>query len=122
MVGSGATTGVLSPEKGDPSDRTGEAGIFDGSELWENSVGAQETGLATVVIVDLRIFTANEINIMKKKLGPISVVLDCFRVPCVRQISSKKGGEPIIATRCWMFAIEEPQHHNYSFFMLSRRL
>jgi hypothetical protein len=57
-------------------------------------------GVATVVIVDLWIFTANEINIMKKKLGPISVVLDCFRVPCVRQISSKRGGEPIIATRC----------------------
>jgi hypothetical protein len=53
-----------------------------------------------VVIVDLWIFTANEINIMKKKLGPISVVLDCFRVPYVRQISSKRGGEPIIATRC----------------------
>ncbi len=49
-------------------------------------------GLATVVIVDLWISTANEINIMKKKHGPISVVLYCFRVPCVRQISSKKGG------------------------------
>ncbi len=49
-------------------------------------------GLATVVIVDLWIFTVNEINIMRKKHGPISVVLNCFRVPCVRQISSKKGG------------------------------
>ena len=57
-------------------------------------------GRATVVIVDLWIFTVNEINIMKKKHDPISVVLDCFRVPCVRQISSKKGGEPILATRC----------------------
>jgi hypothetical protein len=57
-------------------------------------------GLATVVIVDLWIFTANEIYIMKKKLGPISVVLDCFLVPCVRQFPSKRGGEPIIATRC----------------------
>jgi hypothetical protein len=57
-------------------------------------------GLATVVTVDLWIFTADEINIMKKKHGPISVLLDCFRVPCVRQISSKKGGEPIVATRC----------------------
>ncbi len=57
-------------------------------------------GLATVVIVDLWILTANEINIMKKKLGPISVVLDCFRVPCLRQFSSKRGGEPIIASRC----------------------
>jgi hypothetical protein len=57
-------------------------------------------GLATVVIVDLWIFTVNEINIMKKKHDPISVVLDCFRVPCVRQISSKRGGELIIATRC----------------------
>ena len=52
-------------------------------------------GLATVVIVDL---TANKIYIMKKKLGPISVVLHC--VPCVCQFSSKRGGEPIIATRC----------------------
>jgi hypothetical protein len=33
-----------------------------------------------VVIVDLWIFTANEIYIMKKKLGPISVVLDCYSV------------------------------------------
>jgi hypothetical protein len=53
-----------------------------------------------VVIVDLWIFTAKEIYIMKKKLGPISVVLDCFHVPCVRQFPSKRGGEPIIATRC----------------------
>jgi hypothetical protein len=53
-----------------------------------------------VVIVDLWIFAANEIYIMKKKLGPISVVLDCFLVPCVRQFPSKRGGEPIIATRC----------------------
>jgi hypothetical protein len=52
-------------------------------------------GLATVVIVDLWIFAANEINIMKKKLCPISVVLYCFRVPCVRQISSKRGGEQL---------------------------
>ncbi len=44
IFGSGAPTGVLSPEKGDPSNMTGEAGIFDGSEPWENSVGAQETG------------------------------------------------------------------------------
>ncbi len=41
--------------------------------------------------MDLWILTANEINIMKKKLGPISVVLYCFRVPCVRQFSSKRG-------------------------------
>jgi hypothetical protein len=53
-----------------------------------------------VVIADLWIFAANEINIMKKKLGPISVVLDYFRVPYVRQFPSKRGGEPIIATRC----------------------
>jgi hypothetical protein len=53
-----------------------------------------------VVIVDLWIFTANEIYIMKKKLGPISVVLDCVCVPYVHQFPSKRGGEPIIATRC----------------------
>jgi hypothetical protein len=35
---------VFSPEKGDPSDMTGEAGMFDGSEPWENLVKAQETG------------------------------------------------------------------------------
>jgi hypothetical protein len=57
-------------------------------------------GLATVVIVDLWIFAANEIYIVKKKLGPISVVLDCLRVPCVCQFPSKRGGEPTIATRC----------------------
>ena len=35
---------MFSPKKGDPSNATGGAGIFDGSELWENSVGAQEAG------------------------------------------------------------------------------
>jgi hypothetical protein len=45
---------------------------------------------------------------MKKKLGPISVVLDCYSVPCVRQFPSKRGGEPIMATCCWGFTIEEP--------------
>ncbi len=40
------------------------------------------------------------INIMKKKLGPIFVVLYCFHVPSVRQFTSKRGGEPIIATLC----------------------
>jgi hypothetical protein len=44
ISGSGAPTGVFSPEKGDPSDMTGSAGIFDGSEPRENSFGAQETG------------------------------------------------------------------------------
>jgi hypothetical protein len=41
---SGAPTGVFSPKKGDPSNVTGKVGIFDGSEPWENSVGAQEVG------------------------------------------------------------------------------
>ncbi len=36
ISGSGAPTGVFSPEKGDPSDMTGSAGICDGSEPWEN--------------------------------------------------------------------------------------
>ena len=31
ISGSGAPTGVFSPEKGDPSDKTGSAGIFDRS-------------------------------------------------------------------------------------------
>ncbi len=38
---------------------------------------------------------------MKKKLGPISVVLDCYSVPCVRQFPSKRGRKPIMATCCW---------------------
>jgi hypothetical protein len=38
---SGALTGVFSPKKGDPSNATGGAGIFDGSEPWENSVRVQ---------------------------------------------------------------------------------
>jgi hypothetical protein len=45
-----------------------------------------------VVIVDLSILTANKINIMKKKLGPIAVVLYCFHVPCVRQFSPRGAG------------------------------
>jgi len=44
IFGSGAPTGVFSPEKGDPSNVTEVADVFDGSEPWENSVGAQETG------------------------------------------------------------------------------
>ncbi len=65
-----------------------------------SSLEPANCGLATVVIVDLWIFAAYEIYTMKKKLGPISVVLDCFRVPYVRQFPSKRGGESIIATRC----------------------
>jgi hypothetical protein len=44
--------------------------------------------------------TANEIYIMKKKLGQISVVLYCCYVPCVRQATSKRGRGPIMATCC----------------------
>jgi hypothetical protein len=44
ISGSGAPTGVFFPKKGDPSNVTGVAGIFDGSEPWENSVGSQEAG------------------------------------------------------------------------------
>jgi hypothetical protein len=40
ISGSGAPTGVFSQKKGDLSIVTGVAGIFDGSEPWENSVGA----------------------------------------------------------------------------------
>ena len=35
---------MFSPEKGDPSVMTVAADIFDGSEPWESSVGAQEAG------------------------------------------------------------------------------
>ncbi len=75
---------------------------YTGLLRWDlnSSLEPANCGLATVVIVDLWIFTANEIYIMKEKLGPISVVLYCFRVPCVRQFPSKWGGESIIATRC----------------------
>ncbi len=70
-------------------------------------------GLATVVIVDLWILPRMKINIMKKKLGPISVVLYCYSVPCVRQFTSKRGRGSIMATCCQGFAIEEPpaKHH-----------
>jgi hypothetical protein len=57
-------------------------------------------GLATVVIVDLWISLRMKINIMKKKLGPISVVLYCYSVPCVRQFPSKRGRRSIMATCC----------------------
>jgi hypothetical protein len=39
------------------------------------------------------------INIMEKKLGPISVVLYCFMFPVFAKLS-KGGGEQIIATCC----------------------
>ncbi len=59
-------------------------------------------GLATVVMwicgsVDL---TANEINIMKKMLDLISVVLYCYRVLCIRQATFKRGREPVMTTCC----------------------
>jgi hypothetical protein len=44
--------------------------------------------------------TANEIYIMKKKLGPISVVLYCCSVPCVRQFPFKRGRGSIMAACC----------------------
>ncbi len=44
--------------------------------------------------------TANEINIMKKKLDLISVVLYCFRVPCICQAAFKGGKKPATATCC----------------------
>jgi hypothetical protein len=53
-----------------------------------------------VVIVDLWILLRMKIYIMKKKLGPISVVLYCWCIPCVRQITSKRGRRPIMATCC----------------------
>jgi hypothetical protein len=67
---------------------------FTGLLGWDlnSSTEPVNCGLATVVIVDLWIFTANEIYIMKKKLGPISVVLDCFSVPCVRQFHPRGAG------------------------------
>ncbi len=59
-------------------------------------------GLATVVMwicgsVDL---TANEINIMKKKLDLISVCLYCSCILCIRQAAFKRGGKPAMATCC----------------------
>ena len=44
--------------------------------------------------------TAYEINIMKKKLDLISVVLYCSRVPCICQATFKRGGKPAMATCC----------------------
>ncbi len=42
LSGTSLTLGLRQgcPKKGDPSNATGGAGIFDGSEPWENSVGA----------------------------------------------------------------------------------
>ena len=57
-------------------------------------------GLATVVIVDLWILLRMKIYIMKKKLGPISVVLYCCRVPCIRQATFKRGRKPVMTTCC----------------------
>jgi hypothetical protein len=37
---------VFSPEKGDPSDMTGGAGIFDGSEPWILPISTRETAVA----------------------------------------------------------------------------
>ncbi len=68
--------------------------------LAAGSTEPENCGLATVVIVDLWILLRMKIYIMKKKLGPISVVLYCYSVPCVRQIPSKRGREPIMATCC----------------------
>jgi hypothetical protein len=39
--------------------------------------------------------TANEINIMKKKLDLISVVLYCSRVLCIRQLHSRGAGSQL---------------------------
>ncbi len=44
--------------------------------------------------------TANEIYIMMKKLGPISVVFYCWCVLCVRQFTSKRGRRSTTATCC----------------------
>ncbi len=41
--------------------------------------------------------TANEINIMKKKLDLISVVLYCSRVPCISQATFKRGRKLFLA-------------------------
>jgi hypothetical protein len=59
-------------------------------------------GLATVVMwisgsVDL---AANEINIMKKKLDLISVVLYRSRILCISQATFKRGRELFLATCC----------------------
>ena len=40
--------------------------------------------------------TANEINIKKKKLDLISVVLYCYRVLCIRQATFKRGRKPVM--------------------------
>jgi hypothetical protein len=47
--------------------------------------------------------TANEINIMKKKLDLISVVLYCSRVPCISQDTFKRGRKLFLATCCGVY-------------------
>jgi hypothetical protein len=44
--------------------------------------------------------TANEINIMKKKLDLISVVLHCYCVLCIRQATFKRGRKSVLTTCC----------------------
>jgi len=44
--------------------------------------------------------TANEINIMKKKLDLISVFLYCSRVLCISQATFKRGRRLFLATCC----------------------
>jgi hypothetical protein len=52
-----------------------------------------------VVIVDLWILTANEINIMKKKLGPISVVLYCSVFAKIQGGQGANYSHPLLMVR-----------------------
>ncbi len=62
-----------------------------------------------MVIVDLWILTAKDNKHHEEEARPSFCCSLLFRVPCVRQVTFKGGGEPTIATRCWWFAKEEPE-------------
>ncbi len=57
--------------------------------------------------VDLWIILRMKINIMKKKLDLISVVLRCYCVLCIGQVTFKGGRKLVLATCCQEFTIEE---------------
>ena len=57
--------------------------------------------------VDLWIILRMEINIMKKKLDLISVVLRCYCIPCIGQVTFKGCRKLVLATCCQEFTIEE---------------
>ncbi len=66
-----------------------------------------------MVIVDLWILDLRLIINHHEEEAQLSYCCSSlFRVPCVRQVTSKGGGKPIIATRCRRFAKENRKRHS----------